>query len=36
MSFMRIVIDDIVRLCELDEEQRGKLELGRRGRRSAR
>jgi hypothetical protein len=31
MSFMRIVIDDIVRLCELDEEQRGKLELAAKG-----
>jgi hypothetical protein len=31
MSFMRIVIDDIVRLCELDEAQRAKLELAAKG-----
>lgn len=31
MSFMRIVIDDIVRLCELDEAQRTKLELAAKG-----
>jgi len=30
-SFMRIVIDDIVRLCELDEEQHGKLKLAAKG-----
>ncbi|MCB1206220.1 MAG: hypothetical protein KDN18_18305 [Verrucomicrobiae bacterium] len=31
MSFMRIVIDDIVRLCELDEKQREDLELAAKG-----
>lgn len=31
MSFMRIVIDDIVRLCELDEKQRVDLELAAKG-----
>lgn len=31
MGFMRIVIDDIVRLCELDEAQRGRLELAAKG-----
>ena len=31
MSFMRIVIDDIVRLCELDEEQHKRLELAAKG-----
>lgn len=31
MNFMRIVIDDIVRLCELDEEQKERLELAARG-----
>lgn len=31
MSFMRIVIDDIVRLCELDAAQRERLELAARG-----
>ncbi len=31
MSFMRIVIDDIVRLCELDGAQREKLELAAKG-----
>lgn len=31
MGFMRIVIDDIVRLCELDEAQRERLELAAKG-----
>lgn len=31
MSFMRIVIDDIVRLCELDEQQHERLELAAKG-----
>lgn len=31
MSFMRIVIDDIVRLCDLDEAQRERLELAAKG-----
>jgi hypothetical protein len=31
MSFMRIVIDDIVRLCELDEAQQERLELAAKG-----
>src|SRR5690554_2971449 len=31
MNFMRIVIDDVVRLCELDEAQRERLELAAKG-----
>lgn len=31
MSFMRIVIDDVVRLCELNDEQKERLELAARG-----
>ncbi len=31
MSFMRIVIDDIVRLCELDKAQQERLELAAKG-----
>jgi len=31
MSFMKIVIDDIVRLCDLDEAQRERLELAAKG-----
>ncbi|NNE93713.1 MAG: hypothetical protein HKN23_18845 [Verrucomicrobiales bacterium] len=30
-AFMNIVIDDVVRLCELSEEQRGQLELAAKG-----